>query len=164
MKDLLDPYLGIIKAAIIIAAILGIFYAGMRFNESKWLKKQADAVNQARATESDLQDKANQWTSDYINRLQNQLKAAHALPKVTLDHDCPVPAAVGGLLNDAQRMPEDAGTGSSSRSASETVDSTCAAELEIAKRNYAEVCIPNAQHLTELRDRWKKTREIVNEN
>lgn len=114
MKALIAPYLGWIKAGAIIVMVLGIFYAGTRYNESKWLKKQADAVVQTLDGERELSDLSNQATSDYIVRLQSQLKAANALPKITLVNDCPVPAAVGRLLNDAQRVHSDAPTGSGS--------------------------------------------------
>ncbi len=159
----LDLYIGLIRAGVILAVCLGIFYAGTRVNESKWLKKQAEAVEKALDGERVLTGQNNQWTSDYIVRLQSQLKAAHALPKITLVNDCPVPAAVGRLLNDAQRMHTDAGTRSDPEPASPTADSTCAAELEIAKRNYAEVCVPNAQQLTEVQERWEKTRLLINQ-
>lgn len=41
-------------------------------------------------------------------------------------------------------------------------DSTCSAELDVAKRNYAEVCVPNAQQLDELQKRWELMRPVVN--
>lgn len=162
MKDWIAPYLGMLKGAAIIAVVLGIFYAGMRVNESKWLKKQADAVEKALDGERALQLDSNSRTLNYIANLQKQLEKAHALPKITLVNDCAVPAAIGRLLNDAQRMHPDAATRSDPEPAAPAVDSTCAAELEIAKRNYAEFCIPNAQQLTEVQERWEKTREFVN--
>lgn len=162
-KAFVDPYIGFIRGAAVIALGLGIFYAGIRINEAKHLKQQAKAVEQALITERSLQDQNNEWTSDYINRLNNQLGAARALPKIKMVNDCPVPADVGGVLNDAQRLHPDASTGPGAGSTRTSVDSTCATELDIAKRNYAEVCVPNANQLTEVQERWKKVRAIINQ-
>lgn len=126
--------------------------------EIEHARKVAEAVD----VERELQAVANGWTSDYINRLTKQNEAARALPRITLVNDCAVPAAVGRVLNDAQSLYPDAGSGPSTGPASAEVDSTCAAELEIAKRNYADVCTPNAEQLTELQERWRRTAEAVN--
>lgn len=161
-RALIDPYLGMIKGAAIVAAVLGLVWAGMRIERSGWVEKQKRAVEQALEGERALQAEINQSTSDYIVWLQKQRKASDALPKITLVNDCPVPAAVGSVLNDAQRMHADAGDESGVGPAGATVDSTCAAELDIAKRNYAEVCIPNAAQLNKLQEQWELVRKRFN--
>jgi hypothetical protein len=162
ISEALAPYLGAVKAAVLIAIALGLFYAGMRVQAAGELKRQVDAISSALEGERSLQDAINASTSDYINGLQKKAEAARALPKITLDHDCTVPAAVGGVLNDAQGVHADAGAESGAGAAGPAVDSTCAAELDIAKRNYAEVCVPNAEQLTELQRQWNLVRDAIN--
>jgi hypothetical protein len=74
-----------------------------------------------------------------------------------------VSADVGRLLNDAQLgVRDDAGSRPGAGAAGKETDSTCGAELDIAKRNYAEVCVPNAEQLTELQERWAVVQKKVN--
>lgn len=157
----IEPYIGILKAIAFLAVVLGLLWVGMRIERAGWVEKEKKAVEKALDGERELRAVSDGWTSDYINRIAKQLEAARAKPKITLVNDCPVPAAVGGMLNDAQRMHTDAGTGSSPGTTSQEVDSACAAELDIAKRNYAEVCVPNAEQLTEIQTRWEKTRKLI---
>lgn len=161
-RALIDPYLGILKAAVILAGVLGLIWLGMRLERTGWVEKQNRAIEKALDGERALQNKINQSTSDYINSLHEQRKAAHALPKITLVNDCAVPGNVGGVLNDAQRMHANASNESGVSSTSTTVNSTCAAELDIAKRNYAEVCVPNALQLNKLQEQWDLTRNAIN--
>lgn len=159
----LQPYIGIVKVLLVVAGVLAIFYAGMRFEAAGQLEKEKAAADQALAGERALQDEINAGTSAYINRMKQQMEDARALPKIQLVHDCPVSAAVGGVLNAAQQLHADAGTVAGTGAAGATVDSTCSAELDIAKRNYAEVCIPNAEQLTELQRQWELVRGRINQ-
>lgn len=139
-------------------------YRGANVERLEMIAEQAKVAAQARETEQDLQRLNNRDTAAYITRILKQQEKSRALPKITLVTDCAVPADVGRVLNDAQRLPSDAGTGSGSGTASPAADSTCAAELDIAKRNYADVCIPNAEQLTALQKRWNETRARINRN
>lgn len=138
------------------------YLKGGKDERAESIADQAKAAQQARETEQELQRLNNRDTAAYIARVRQQEERAHALPKISLVNDCPVPADAGRVLNDAQRVPGDAGTGPGSGATAPATDSTCAAELDIAKRNYAEVCIPNAEQLKELQRRWEVTRAAIN--
>lgn len=162
MLSILDPRLWL-AFLLALALSFGAGYAKRgRIDRVTHAAEIAAQAAQARDTEQELQRLSNQATSAFIDRLQKQQERAHALPKIVLPHDCSVPADVGRVLNDAQRMLDDAGSGPGAGAAGAAVDSTCAAELEIAKRNYAEVCLPNAEQLTALQQRWNETRDLLN--
>lgn len=118
----LDPYMGMIKGAAIVAAVLGLVWAGMRIERAGWIEKQKKAIEKAIDGERELRSVSDGWTSDYIVRIDKQLEAARAQPKITLVNDCAVPAAVGRLLNDSQRMHADAGTGPGARETGDRAD------------------------------------------
>jgi hypothetical protein len=145
------------------AAVSFGYWRGGEAERAKQSAQQLKDVTAAREADNDLQRINNRATAVYIDRVNKQLEKARALPKIVLPADCPVPADVGRVLNDAQlSVRADAGSGSGAGTTGPAVDSTCAAELEIAKRNYAEVCIPNAEQLTELQERWSVVQKIVN--
>lgn len=160
--SLFDPRLWL--AVVVWTALAsGLAYLkGGKDERAETIAAQAKAAAEARETEHELQRINNRDTAAYVGRVRKQEERAHALPKIIIDNDCTVPADAGRVLNDAQRVPDDAGDRSGAGTASEAVDSTCAAELDIAKRNYAEVCIPNAEQLKELQARWEKTRARIN--
>jgi hypothetical protein len=148
-------------------AIAALFGAGYwhrgTVDDAKYAAQQLKDVTAAREADNELQRINNRATTVYIDRVNKQLEKARALPKIALPADCPVPADVGGVLNDAQLgMRTDARPGPGAGAIGQTVDSTCAAELDIAKRNYVEVCIPNAEQLTELQARWALVQSKVN--
>ena len=162
MISLLDPRLWLaMLLSIAFAGGMG-YLKGGKDESADRDRAQAKAAAEARDAESELQRLGNRWTAAYIDRVIKQQEKARALPTITLAADCAVPADVGRVLNDARRLPGDAGTGSATGPTGEAVDSTCAAELDIAKRNYAEVCVPNAEQLTELQRRWDETRSRLN--
>jgi len=162
MCDVLDARLWL--AILICLALSGVagYRKGARDERAQIERQQLKDERAARDIEGELQRMNNRATSAYIASLQAQLEKARALPKITLPADCPVPAGVGRVLNDAQRLPDDAGTRSAARAAGPAVDSACAAELDICKRNYAEVCVPNAQQLTAIQERWNLVRSRIN--
>lgn len=162
MTILFDPrtWLAIVIWTALVAATG--YWKGGKDNETDWIAKQLQAERQSRETEQELTRMNNRSTADYVARVRKQEQKAHALPTITLVEDCRVPAAIGRVLNDAQVMSNDAGTRSGTGPAAETVDSACAAELNICKRNYAEVAIPNALQLQELQKRWNETRALIN--
>jgi TolA-binding protein len=144
------------------AVAFGGHWKGGKDADAEHQRAVAKATEQARQTEQDIRSMQDRNTLRYLDRMHQQQEKARALPPIILTEDCRVPAAVGRVLNDAQRLPDDAGTEPGIGAAAETVDSTCAAELEIAKRNYAESCIPNAEALKELQKRWNETRKLIN--
>jgi hypothetical protein len=156
---LLDPRFWF---GLVIAAACG-YLGGCQSERNSHAKEQAKAVQAARETEQDIRRMQDRATVRYLDRMLEQQEKARALPHITLPADCPVPADAGRVLNDAQGMPSDAGNGSSAGAARPEVDSTCSVELDIAKRNYAEVCIPNAEQLTELQKRWEEVRSLLNQ-
>lgn len=144
------------------AVALGGYWKGTKDERADWTAGQLQAERQARETEQEITRMTNRATAEYVARIRKQQEKARALPPIVLTEDCRVPANIVRVLSDAQRMPADAGTGPGTGAAAETADSTCAAELEIAKRNYAEVAIPNAEQLRELQKRWIETRKLIN--
>jgi hypothetical protein len=159
----LNPYFWI-GIALWSAAMFGTgYWKGTKDERAAHTAAQLEQEREARETEQELTRMNNRGTAAYVARVRKQEQKAHGLPTITLIDDCTVPAAAGRLLNDAQRMPDDAGTGPGTGAAAEAVDSTCSAELDICKRNYAEVCAPNAEQLKELQQRWEATRNLINQ-
>jgi hypothetical protein len=160
---LFDPRLWLAVVLWTAAVTLGGYWKGGKDNEADHITAQLKQERAARDTEQELRRMQNRDTSAYITRTYKQQERANALPPIVLIEDCAVPAAVGRVLNDAQRgMSADAGTGPDPGAAAETVDSTCAAELNICKRNYAEVAIPNAAQLAEIQRQWESVRKLIN--
>lgn len=160
---ILNPYL-LLALAFWTSGMLTLgYWKGGKDERADWIKQQAKAAEQARENEQELTRMNNRSTALYVARARDQERKARALPKIEIPMDCTVPAAAGRVLNDAQRLPEDAGAGPGIGAAAEAVDSSCAAELEICKRNYVEVAIPNALQLQELQQRWRDTQSIINQ-
>lgn len=163
MIHILDPRLWLAALVLFAATALGFHFEGKAAQRKDDAAQLLKNVSAARESENELQRINARATSAYIDRVRKQMERAHALPKIALPDDCAVPADVGRVLNDAQLgVRADAGPGSAASAASAAVDSTCAAELDIAKRNYAEVCLPNAEQLTELQERWALVKKRVN--
>lgn len=164
MIAILDPRLWLAFLLTMLLSAGAGYLKGGKDQRSEDATERAKAVAQAHQTEQDVQHMQNRATLRYLDNMHAQQEKAHALPKITLAHDCVVPAAVVGVLNDAQRLPGDAGTGPGPSAAGPQADSSCAAELDICKRNYAEVCQPNAMQLTEIQQRWNDVRALINRN
>ena len=164
MALLFDPKFWLAVVLWTAAVAIGGYWKGGKDERADWIEKQAKAAEQARETEQEITRMNNRATSAYLARVIRQQEKARALPKITLPADCAVPAASGGVLNDAQRLPEDAGPGPDYRPAAPAIDSTCAAELDICKRNYAESCVPNAEQLKEVQQRWKDVQRLINQH
>ena len=161
--NILDPrvWLAFVLA---IALTSGVSYHKGGIDErTDTIAKQAAAAAQAREAEGELRRMDGKATDAYIKRITTHQEKFRALPTIALPINCVVPSAASRVLNDAQRVPGDAGTGPGSRAAGAEVDSTCAAELDIAKRNYADVCTINEAQLKEIQERWERTRLIVNQ-
>ncbi|HYD79854.1 MAG TPA: hypothetical protein VEC06_08595 [Paucimonas sp.] len=160
--SLLDPRLWLAFLVTIALSLATGYVKGKRDERSETERKQLKAIAKVRDDELELQRLNNRWTGAYVGRMTKQQEKARALPTISIAHDCAVPAAAGSVLNDAQRLPDDAGPGSGARPAGQAIDSTCTAELNICKRNYAEVCVPNAEQLTELQQRWRVMQQRIN--
>jgi hypothetical protein len=158
----LDPRLWGALLALVLASVLSGYAYGVHVTELAQAGQLATVTQAARTTETELQHSENKASTAYLARTEFIQEKAHALPKITLASDCRVPAAVSRVLNSAQRVSTDANARPEPGAASEEADSTCAAELDIAKRNYAEVCEPNAAQLTELQVRWELVRSSMN--
>jgi hypothetical protein len=138
------------------------YWKGGKDERTEHTANQLQAEREARDTEQEITRINNRSTADYISRVRKQQERADALPDIVLIEDCTVPAAIGRVLNDAQRLPDDARTESDTGRAAQTVDSTCAAELDIAKRNYAERCVPAIEQVKEIQRQWESTRALIN--
>jgi hypothetical protein len=145
----------------------GLFLAGLAaggYGVHTWHKAQrVDTIERARTSEQGFQRVARQADVRYIERLHDQAAAAQtnakAWERAMLETNyqlaqCRVGADAVGLLN-AAGMPGAAADPAQPRPGSATAaparDSNAAAELGVCRRNYAEVCVPNAVQLEELR-------------
>lgn len=164
LAALLDPRIWLAVVLWTAAVAFGGYWKGSKDERAEHTANQLKAERQARETEQEITRINNRATADYVVRVRKQQERADALPPIILTEDCRVPAAVGRVLNDAQRLPDDAGTESGTGGTAQTVDSTCAAELDICKRNYAESCVPNAEQLTEVQQRWKDVQRLINQH
>ena len=131
-----------------------------------WQKAQhVDAVERGRAGELQLQKGAGQAAVRYADRLLEQQQTADLTGRKFQEvlraknselDSCRVDAELVGLLDAAGTLPGAAGDPGEPRSgpapAAPAPDSTAAAELATCRANYAEVCIPNAIQLLELRE------------
>lgn len=147
----------------------GVFLAGLAaggYAVHTWHKAQrADAIDQARTSERALQRSASQSDVRYVDRLHDQVRHAQdnatafrrALNATNDDlARCRVDAELVRLLDDAGQLPGAAGHPAeprpgSARAAATPASSSCDVELERCRANYAEVCVPNAIHVRELR-------------
>ena len=164
MTILFDPRFWLAVALLTAASAFGGYWKGAKDERTDQAASRLQAEREARETEQELRRMQNRDTSAYIARIRKQQERARELPPIILAEDCTVPADTGRVLNDAQRLPGDAGTGPGSGAATQTVDSTCAAELDIAKRNYAEVCVPAIEQVKEIQRQWESTRALLNKH
>lgn len=164
MTMLFDPRFLLAVVLWTAAVAFGGYWKGGKDNEAGWTRKQLAAERQARDTEQEITRLNNRATTDYIARIRKQQERANGLPPIILTEDCRVPADIGRVLNDAQRLPDDAGTEPGPGRAAQTVDSTCAAELDICKRNYAEVAVPAIEQVKEIQRQWESTRALINKH
>lgn len=159
----------------VVAAILGLtFWSGWTVKTWKVAKDQLVAERASRVIERGLQKSANQAEVRYADRLLSQEETAQknaALWTKALQlsqqrlADCRVDAELVGLLNDAT-VPAPAGPaaqpGPRAEAAVQAQESNCAAELGTCRRNYVEVCVPNAVQLQELQSFYKKLQQDYN--
>lgn len=164
MTILFDPRFWLAVVLWTAAVAFGGYWKGGKDNEARHTANQLKAEREARDTEQEITRINNRSTADYIDRIRKQQERADAMPPIILAEDCTVPAAIGRVLNDAQRLPDDAGTESGAGGTAQTVDSTCAAELDIAKRNYAERCVPAIEQVKEIQRQWESTRALINKH
>lgn len=144
------------------ALCFGCYLYGERAERESWQAKLTAAEKKAAELQAKLDAMPAQAATSYAASITKQKEKSDALPKIVLQRDCPVPAAAVRVLNDAARMPEDARPAASAEKPAASVDATCAAELELARRNYSEVCVPNAIQLQAIQAEWQKVREVMN--
>ncbi len=162
------PFLSFIKLipswAYWLLALIGLCLAceihGRHAERAVWQAKVVASELKAAKTAVDINNEMQRLTASYNASQHVQQEKAHALPKITLPVDCTVPIDVVRLLDTATHMPKDAG--SSFRTESPTKTVTCSAELDLCKRNYAEVCVPNALQLEEIQKQWETVRDKIN--
>lgn len=152
----------------------GVFLAGLvagGYGVQTWHKAQrVDAVDKARTTERAGATLANQAQVRHLERLvelrehaeRNAGAFRRALDETNAElRACRVSGAVVRLLDDAGD-PGAAGVPGGAVPARPDVapprDSTADVELETCRRNYAEVCVPNARQLNDLIDWYERLR------
>lgn len=151
--------------SVVISLLTGFglgYHKGAKDKEAEQVKAAAKQTTKTLETERKVKTIQNKGTANYVAGVIRKERKAREYPPIIIRNDCAVPAAVGQLLNDAQQLPEVPGPESGIGSARPAVDSTCAAELEIAKRNYAEVCVPNAMQLDTIRQQWSEVTQELN--
>lgn len=146
----------------------GLFLAGVLsggYAVNTWHKAQrVDSIEKARKDERSLQKGANQAGVRYADALfeqgatasKNELNFRRVLDEKNRElATCRVDAELIRVLDAAARMPRPTGdpveSGPGPARAAPAPDSTADAELDKCRANYAEVCVPNAIHLRELR-------------
>jgi len=179
MMSLIDPRVWLAFLLAIVVSLGAGAYAGYRYEktaqENAVLKKDvviADATtNKERvATETmsaiganlttDLSTgKAN--TENEIAKLKAKLAATPAATSA-----CVVSGDVVGMLypDAAADVSATPSAGFNAGSARAYPDSSCAEQLELADRNYREVCEPNAEQLTALQQAYNAMRDQFNAN
>lgn len=118
----MNPYIIIAFLIALAGSAVGGYVKGGNDKEATLAAENAKKVELALEHERALQATINAATSDFINAQKKQLEKAYALPKIKLVNDCTVPADVGRLLNDAQRVHSDAGTGTKSSGTSKATN------------------------------------------
>jgi hypothetical protein len=107
------------------------------------------AADAAAASYAEDQNEKQRKASDEIARLQTALAG---MPR------CTVPGAVVRVLDPVPSPGPDAGPAPGTGEPATPPDSTCGLQLEIAARNYREVCEPNADQLRALQRLWTDTK------
>ena len=171
--NFLTPYLFWIKLAGIVALVAGLFGSGYHLGSKHETDKQAKTVIVTQTKVAVVNTKSvaevNVVATDYVTLLNTQKvthdeemrKLKHKLSKLAT---CTIPGSIVGLLNPGSSidMPNSSTIGQQPSSETETTGSTCAIELEVAARNYREVCIPNAEQLEAVQSAYNKVRDNIN--
>ncbi len=150
----------------------GVFLIGLSvggYGVHTWY--QADrvkAIEQARRTETVLQQGATVADTGYLKKLTQQLDKSQrnadrwrALYEENKElANCVVGPAAIGVLNDAgmSGAPASAARAGPAAAETETSRSNCAAELDVCRRNYTDVCVPNEVQLGDLQ---RFTRKLI---
>lgn len=157
---------------------LAVFVAGLAgggYGVHTWYKAQrVEAIQDARVTERDGARLGNQADVRYLDRMLEQRAHAEtnatayerALNEANLELAyCRVDVRTLGVLNAAGAAEPAGAAGSAGPGAAPAEaarDSTAAAELDVCRANYAEVCVPNAEQLRRLQRWYLDLRERFN--
>lgn len=144
------------------ALCFGCYLYGEHAERESAQAKLTAAEKKAAELQTRLDALPSKADADYTAAIKTQTEKAYAQPKIVLQRDCAVPAAAVRVLNDAASMPGDARPAAGPEKPAAIADATCAAELELARRNYAEVCVPNAIQLQAIQAEWQTVREAMN--
>jgi len=171
---LLDPraWLAFLLAVIVSLGAGGV--AGYRYEkqaiENTILKTTVTDSEVARNKEHVATESMGSIGTNLLNDLttakaksDNELAVLKA--KLAASPTCPVSGAVVGMLYPAtnSHVSPNAATGFGIGSASTYADSSCSEQLELAARNYREVCEPNAEQLKAVQDAYNTVREQLND-
>jgi len=175
MMSLIDPRVWLAFLLAIVVSLGAGAYAGYHYEktaqENTVLKKDvliADATtNKERvATETMSAIGANLTTTQSTEKANTENEIAKLKAKLAASPTCVVSGAVVGMLypDAAADVSATPAAGFNAGSARAYPDSSCAEQLELADRNYREVCEPNAEQLTALQQAYNAMRDQFNAN
>jgi hypothetical protein len=173
MLNLFNPRIWLAFVLTIIVSVSAGAYWGYRY------EKQAQQVTVAKVTVSDTETARNkeQVATETLAtmgaNLTNQLNAQKAnteneiamlKAKLAKAGTCTVPGAAVGMLyaSTGSNLSTSSAIGFGTGSTATYADSSCGEQLELAARNYREVCEPNAEQLKALQDAYSALREQYN--
>jgi len=175
MMSLFNPRIWLAFLLTIIVSLLAGTYAGYRYEK----EAQQIVVAKSAVTDSDVARKNEQAATETMVTIGANLTKQQATEKADYENqiatlkaklaktgNCRISgAAVGMLYADASaHVSATAATGFGSGGTSAYADSTCRDQLELAARNYHEVCEPNAEQLKALQDAYNALRKQFNTN
>ena len=163
-----------LKAAAILVLCLAIFGVGFHYGSSYVEGKQANnevvAIKKAADTTVATVVDVNAVAVNYEAKLATQKKESNAQISLLKERlasmpSCPVSADIVQLLDSAASgdVSDDSTLRRSTSSATAPAVSSCAAELELAARNYEEVCRPNADQLIAVQTAYEVVMKRLND-
>jgi hypothetical protein len=145
------------------------FVAGEAAKDAEWREQMREAEKMAAIDSQGLLQLSNGAGKATYEFTMGQLEKSHAEQKsfreaLAAAESCVVPGAAVRMLDNATdpNGADYAGSSGKPGPAVSTADSTCAEQLDIARRNYREVCLPNAKERDELRNLYNDTRDVIN--
>lgn len=170
MIALIDPRLWL-AALLLILASFGIgWHYGAAHEAGKEAKTVIKTITVDRKVETAAVVDVNAIAGAYQAKLSTQkeksdheIKILKAKLAATASANAPVPSNVIRLLDPGSTVaPDDSTTGQQPSDPAPATNPTYADELEIAARNYREVCIPNAEQLEGVQRAYNAVRGRFN--
>jgi hypothetical protein len=173
MMDLFNPRIWLAFLLAVIVSLGTGAYAGYRYEK----QAQQVAVAKIEVSDSDVARNKEQAADVTMATIGAALTNQQIAEKAKADNEiamlkaklaktptCTVSGSVVGMLypGTSANVPATTATGFGAGGTTAYADSSCGAQLELAARNYREVCEPNAEQLKALQDVYNDLREQFN--